>query len=490
MTKRLIAVIATADGFKRIATANKQHETKPCSLGDCLSFARSERPDVIVIEIHSRWSLQDTAYIRSTLHQIRNVAQRLPKIVLYLSSSRVAHFLGMLLFADEDSDTSSNLVDAILINPPLGYINAVPIETQAAKVLAHFDNRLNSKQGSLPALGESSWAPTLCDPKSLELWFKWLPRYASYTNESPLIVGETGTGKTSLAAAIHYLSKRQGPFVTITPRDFSSPELVQAELFGAVAGAYTGAVDKWGLVKKAEGGTLFIDELQSIDVELQGKLITFIENKKYRRVGAAEQHSADVRFVFASNKTLDELVSLGQLRDDFAYRLERLQLRIPPLRERPLDIIAGACRALALIHRVRPKREQIVEGISNDAMKLLYSSQWPGNLRQLENVIAQSVERALAANRRLITEEDARSSLEQSLGGYQASGNEVINRALHQVRKSLHEDSKITASMASAQLITYAREFALESCSGDLARAAELLGEDVELLEWVEKAKQ
>ena len=183
-------------------------------------------------------------------------------------------------------------------------------------------------RGALPLqpLGSEGWVQSLADLSSRELWMRWLPRYASYTNENPIIIGETGTGKTNLAYALHRLSGREGEFVSVTPRDFSSAELVQAELFGAVAGAYTGAVDKWGLVKSAEKGTLFIDELQSIDKDLQGKLITFIENKTYRRVGSAESIEADVRFVFASNKTLYEMMESDILRHDFAYRLERVQL--------------------------------------------------------------------------------------------------------------------------------------------------------------------
>ena len=144
----------------------------------------------------------------------------------------------------------------------------------------------------------------MCDPASRNVWMRWLPRYARYVNENPLIAGPTGSGKTRLADALHELSGREGPFISITPRDFSSTELVQAELFGAVAGAYTGAVEKWGLVKRADKGTLFIDELQSIDKDLQGKLITFIENKTYRRVGEAESHRADVRFIFATNQDI------------------------------------------------------------------------------------------------------------------------------------------------------------------------------------------
>ena len=320
------------------------------------SLVLSKRPEILVIEIGFRTSIEDSFWLHNLLRDLRQRFGKKLYIIVAVTSSKKFVFAGNLLFENRQTLAPSGIVDSFIISPPPGIPSVASLELQladavtcAANVFYESENNTNP----LPSLWNSAWAPALCDPISRHIWMRWLPRYAHYVKENPLIVGPTGAGKTRLAEALHVLSGRKGPFISITPRDFSSTELVQAELFGAVSGAYTGAVDKWGLVKKAEAGTLFIDELQSIDFDLQGKLITFIENKIYRRVGDAESHHADVRFVFASNRSLQTLVDEGRLRDDFAYRLERLQLNLPPLHERRLDIAAGTCFALAKVLRER-----------------------------------------------------------------------------------------------------------------------------------------
>ncbi|MCB0340287.1 MAG: sigma-54-dependent Fis family transcriptional regulator, partial [Bdellovibrionales bacterium] len=351
-----------------------------------------------------------------------------------------------------------------------------------------------NRENYLPALWEDWWIPSMCDPHSREVWIRWLPRYANYLNENPLIVGPTGSGKTRLAAALHHLSGRKGPFVSITPRDFSSTELVQAELFGAVAGAYTGAVEKWGLVKRADRGTLFIDELQSIDFDLQGKLITFIENKTYRRVGEAESHEADVRFVFATNRTLQELIREGRLRDDFAYRLERLQLDLPPLCERRLDIAAGICFALAKVIRERFQETNVdhhtiwnnpqrVEGLTAPAYRKLFAAQWPGNLRQLENTMAKLLEYASIDGRHLIDEEDADRALKGMLGHAELTSSEVFHLAARQVADQALRSGFTGIQECSWQLKEFARIIALERAGGVVEEASSIINDSTKVLE-------
>jgi transcriptional regulator with PAS, ATPase and Fis domain len=311
---------------------------------------------------------------------------------------------------------------------------------------------------------------------------KWLPRYASYTNENPLILGATGTGKTNLARALHNLSGRKGQFVSITPRDFSSSELVQVELFGSVAGAYTGAVDKWGLVKSAEGGTLFIDELQSIDKELQGKLITFIENKAYRRVGSAESIEADVRFVFASNRTLYDMMQTETLRDDFAYRLERVQLDLRPLESRRLDICAALAYALAKIRRQRPLQNHIT-GLNSSAYRQLLGGHWPGNLRQLENSTARLCELADMDGKSLIEEQMVRQVMESTFSSTLFTTSEVLLQAAHRLSAQGSEQLLNNLKEGVEQFVEFARVMALEATGGDLQEAADLIQEDPRLLE-------
>ena len=262
-------------------------------------------------------------------------------------------------------------------------------------------------------------------------------------------------------------------------------------MFGAVSGAYTGAVDKWGLVKKAEAGTLFIDELQSIDFDLQGKLITFIENKEYRRVGDAESHHADVRFIFASNLTLQTLVTEGRLRDDFAYRLERLQLNLPPLCERRLDIAAGICFALAKVLRERSTEasasslgsSNLLEGISPSSYAALFAGTWPGNLRQLENTVATLVEQANIKGRSLIDAESTNEALQGLLGKTEVNTSAILSRAAVKTARYAETAGIENLALCRALLAENARLIALEETGGSIDKAAALLGDSARALE-------
>jgi transcriptional regulator with PAS, ATPase and Fis domain len=288
-----------------------------------------------------------------------------------------------------------------------------------------------------------------------------------------------------LAHALHTLSRRSGPFVSITPRDFSSTELVQAELFGAVEGAYTGAVEKWGLVKRAERGTLFIDELQSIDADLQGKLITFIEDKSYRRVGEAESHRADVRFIFATNRPLENLVAEGLLRDDFAYRLERLRLTLPALSERRLDISSGICFSLAKILRERGNGstlnrtydEPIIEGLTNEAYARLFAAPWPGNLRQLENTIAKLIDLASIKRTSLIDESCVQEGLKGMLGQDAPNSVAVLEEASRRTLSYAQAEGFSSLQSCVEHLNEQARLISLELSGGDALAAAEILND-------------
>ncbi|HQH29178.1 MAG TPA: sigma 54-interacting transcriptional regulator, partial [Oligoflexia bacterium] len=261
-----------------------------------------------------------------------------------------------------------------------------------------------------------------------------------------------------------------------------------------VAGAYTGAVDKWGLVKRADKGTLFIDELQSIDLDLQGKLITFIENKTYRRVGEAESHNADVRFVFASNRTLQDLVNEGKLRDDFAYRLERLQLVLKPLHERRLDIAAGICFALGKVLRERSETRRItntpagidaviLDGLSQSAYFKLFCQSWPGNLRQLENTVAKLIELGNFRNLRLIDEECVEEALQGLLGTTETTGAGILSEAMHCVLEFTAKSETVSLREIVTMIEDNARTKALEYCGGNTAKAAALLGDSPLALE-------
>ncbi len=451
----------------------------------------SSRPNMLFLEIGINYSDRQHAQLRRFLAQMRErFGHEVYTCVVLAASDRFA-FGGDLLFENETEQKASDFVDTFVAVPP-GLMPSIPnLTEQILNVVDLCENEFKRRsQGSspLPALNTKGWVTSLVDPQSRELWMKWLPRYASYTNENPIIIGPTGTGKTNLAQALHILSGRKGEFVAITPRDFSSSELVQAELFGAVAGAYTGAVDKWGLVKRAEKGTLFIDELQSIDKDLQGKLITFIENKAYRRVGSAESVSADVRFVFASNRTLYDMMETNTLRDDFAYRLERVQLELSPLNLRKLDIVGALAYELAKIQRQRPQALP-AHGVSSGAYRLLFAQRWPGNLRQLENTAAQLCEVSDIMGTQLIDETIVLKVCGSRLNTIAANPSELIAQAALKLGSlSLESKNIINVEQAVTKLAELVRVGALEASGGNATQAAELVSDSKDLIELTAQA--
>lgn len=463
--------------------------------GEARALIFTEKPDVLIVDVGLRTAAQDLSWLRQLLQQVRQRFGNQLYIILALSASEKFALGGSLLFKNELTLEPSLLVDNLIIAPPPGIPSVLNLEDQLIDCLNYAAEEISRRRqgrAPLPPLWGDDWAPVICDPESRNVWMRWLPRYALYINENPIIIGPTGSGKTRLAQAMHKLSGREGPFVSITPRDFSSSELVQAELFGAVAGAYTGAVEKWGLVKKADKGTLFIDELQSIDRDLQGKLITFIENKTYRRVGEADSHHADVRFVFATNRSLHDLVADGSLRDDFAYRLERLQIALMPLHNRRLDISAGLCFSMAkILCERRQIRAQLanndelqpLEGLSLDAYRSLFSSDWPGNLRQLENSVAKLIELADIKHLSLINAECTGGIVGGLLGQTEVSAADVFERAAIDVALSATTARFLSLSDCIFAFIEKARTTALELSGGDVPEAAALISDSPRAME-------
>lgn len=488
-TLRMTCVAVGSDEFRRRITVGCAHHSEVAAmhtgtLSELLSLCLAHRPHLLLIEIGRQFTERDHARLREMLTRVRERDVLLPYVAVALMASESLVYGGDLLF-EERALKATNLVDTFLMLPPAAMPSAVGLPAQVENLLMLVAEELQRRLrgcSPLPSLGATGWVQSLADPSSRTLWMRWLPRYASYTNENPLITGATGTGKTNLALAIHMLSGRSGKFVSITPRDFSSSELVQAELFGAVAGAYTGAVDKWGLVKAAEGGTLFIDELQSIDKDLQGKLITFIENKAYRRVGSAESIRADVRFVFATNRPLREMMEREVVRDDFAYRLERVQLDLLPLARRPLDIGSALSYALAKIERLRPYRTRVT-GFTALAYRKLFARQWPGNLRQLENATAQLYELADMEHSSLIREHMLDQLPSADLAQGEVSSSHLFAECAQRLRVEASNDKIQSLRDGVLRFQEIALTRALDVTAGDVAQAAQILAEPEELLQ-------
>lgn len=216
-----------------------------------------------------------------------------------------------------------------------------------------------------------------------------LAEQAAASEATILITGESGTGKTALARAIHAWSPRlKHPFVVVSCPSMSA-ELLEAELFGHVKGAFTGALrDNLGRVAQAAGGTLFLDEIGDLPLSLQPKLLRFIQDREYERVGDPQTRRADVRVIAATNRDLSEAVREGRFREDLYYRLNVIELRMPPLRERRGDILPLAEHFLV---DFRTRYSRPVFGFTDEAIAQLLSYVWPGNVRELRNAVERAV---------------------------------------------------------------------------------------------------
>lgn len=200
-----------------------------------------------------------------------------------------------------------------------------------------------------------------------------------------LIEGESGTGKGLLAHAIHVSSTRsKEPMVTVNCA--ALPEtLLESELFGYRKGAFTGADrDRPGRVQAAEGGTLFLDEIGDLSISIQVKLLRLLQEKKYEPLGDVRSRTADVRIVTATNRNLSKMIDDGSFRQDLYYRINVIRLEMPPLRERTADIPP---LAEAFLRRLSATRGKVVEGVSRTALKCLMDHDYPGNVRELENIL-------------------------------------------------------------------------------------------------------
>jgi DNA-binding NtrC family response regulator len=244
---------------------------------------------------------------------------------------------------------------------------------------AHLRQRLDERHGFDRIVGSHP---------SMQKLFK-LMRQVARSRATVLVHGETGTGKELIAAAIHHCSPRKrGPFVALNCAALAE-SLLESELFGHETGAFTGAhARRQGRFEQADGGTLFLDEVSQIPAPLQVKLLRFLQERRFERVGGNETLHVDLRIVAATNEHLGDLVKEGRFREDLFYRLDVVGLEVPPLRARKSDI------PLLAEHFMREHARDNgfpLKRFTDDAVRALMEYAWPGNVRELENAIERAV---------------------------------------------------------------------------------------------------
>jgi DNA-binding NtrC family response regulator len=281
-----------------------------------------------------------------------------------------------------------------------------------------------------------------------------LIRRVSASPASVLITGESGTGKELVARAIHHHSPRKGrPFVAVNCAAIPHT-LLESDLFGYKRGAFTDArTDRQGLFVEADGGTIFLDEITELPLPLQPKLLRVLQEREVRPLGASKPERVDVRVIAATNRVIETRLKEGELREDLYYRLNVIQIQIPPLRGRPEDVLPLAEHFLA---RSAQRAQKTLRAFSESARKVLLGYHWPGNVRELENV----VERAVAlCDREIIGPEDLPPAMRERKNQDRLSGALAQGLTLEQLEREYIER-------------------VLEAEGGNKTRAAQRLGLD------------
>jgi two-component system response regulator HydG len=284
-------------------------------------------------------------------------------------------------------------------------------------------------------------------------------RKVAEATSSVYIYGESGTGKELIARAIHRESpRRDGPFVKVNCSSLAE-SLLESELFGHEKGAFTGAIrERKGRFELADGGTLFLDEISDIPLSTQVKLLRVLQEKEIERVGGERTITVDVRIISATNRDLAPLVERGEFREDLFYRLHIIPIEVPPLRERKEDILPLVTH---FIQSIGAEMAKPVEGLSDEAMELLIRYDWPGNIRELENMIERAI--VLCESNRLdvqlfpINERRVPRAGSATTLSVPPAGAITLDNALEHIERAMIED-------------------ALEKANGVKTKTAELLG--------------
>ncbi len=305
----------------------------------------------------------------------------------------------------------------------------------------HLENQLLKKYGFENLIGQSDNL----------LRAVTMAKKAAETDVPVLLMGETGTGKEIFAQAIHYSGKRcENPFLALNCSAFAH-NLLESEMFGYKAGAFTGASkNKKGLFEEADGGTLFLDEIGELEQNLQSKLLRALETGTFIKAGDTKPTEVDVRIIAASNRNLELEMEKGHFREDLYYRIAVMVIDIPPLRLRKTDI---PMLADYFLKHYNQKFNKNIDGIKSDFLKQLIEYDYPGNIRELKNIIERAV---ILCNTKIL--------------------GEVPLPFVFSARKSVESDNVPASSLSLSELEKQHIKDVLEACNGNRTRAAKILG--------------
>lgn len=327
-----------------------------------------KEPDLVIIDY--RMPKIDGMEV---LKRIRTINDKIPVIMITAHGNTDAAVEAMKLGALDYISKPFDINELVLKTKKALYVN------QLTQEIDYLRNTINENTYNDRIIGKSR--------KMTEI-FELIEKVAD-TNANVLITGESGTGKELIANAIHNQSSRSNnPYIRVNCG--AIPEnLLESELFGYEKGAFTGANSrKPGRFDRAQGGTLFLDEIGELNLSLQVKLLRVLQEKEFERVGGTESIKADVRIITATNRNLEKMVEEGSFREDLLYRLKVIPIQLPPLRQRKEDIPLLVDSFVSKYAKELNKGSLVVE---NDALEILINYDYPGNIRELENIIERTV---------------------------------------------------------------------------------------------------
>jgi len=347
---------------------------------EILSYLKQNEADVIILDIKNDYS-QGIAY----LEEIKKL-DPLQEVILYGQE-----MLGEEVMELINSGATDYLDKPLQANTLHNIFAKIQEKKNLRQETYRLEKRLEKKYYFQGIVGKS--------PYMLEI-FSLIEKIAKYFS-SILITGETGTGKEMIASAIHAVSAAKPKKLVICDCVSIPDNLFESELFGYVKGAFTGA-DKTrkGLFEEANGGIIFLDEIGEIPIAIQAKLLRVLEYHQYRPLGSNEVKKVDVKVIAATNSDLKESVKNGSFREDLYHRLNKVEIHLPPLREKPEDIPLLVRYFLEVFNKRFSKE---IKGTSRQVQKLFLKYSWPGNIRELENVLERA---AMLCNREFIDLED------------------------------------------------------------------------------------